>query len=123
MPVSAKAAPVFRLFDCRLSEQSDHLPTGGTYSQQSVDMDDREKVGLLLEMDEGLTTDWDVMKRVYNQFDKQHKWNDARSSSTGPTIGRMTREVLTRSDEMSRRFESGPTPTNCKSYLRKRRNC
>ena len=44
-----------------------------------VDLLDRKKVGLLLEMDEGLTTDCDVVKRVYDHFDKRCDWNDVGS--------------------------------------------
>ena len=43
---------------------------------KSVDALDREKVGLLLETDEGLTTDWAVVKRVCSRFDKRHEWSD-----------------------------------------------
>ena len=38
---------------------------------KSVDVLDREKVGLLLETDEGLTADWAVVKRVCSRFDKR----------------------------------------------------
>ena len=38
---------------------------------KSVDEEDREKVGLLFETDEGLTTDWAVIKRVCSRFDKR----------------------------------------------------
>ena len=48
IPVSASAeslinsAPVFRFFDCRLSEQSNLPPTGGTYSQQEGELHKHE---------------------------------------------------------------------------------
>ena len=38
---------------------------------KSVDVRDREQVGLLLETDDGLTTDWAVVKRIYGRFDKR----------------------------------------------------
>ena len=37
---------------------------------KSIDELDREKVGLLLETDEGFTIDWAFVKRVYSCFDK-----------------------------------------------------
>jgi hypothetical protein len=37
---------------------------------KSVDARDREKIGLLLETDDGLTANWAVVKRVYSRFDK-----------------------------------------------------
>ena len=37
---------------------------------KSVDLRDREQVGLLLETDYGLTADWAVVKRVCGRFDK-----------------------------------------------------
>ena len=38
---------------------------------KSVDARDREQVGLLLETDDGLMTDWAVVKRVCGRFDKR----------------------------------------------------
>ena len=63
-----------------------------------VDARDREKVGLLFETDDGLTTFWAIMKRVCNRFDKRRKWNDGGSSSGQPYGGRMT-EVPTGDEE------------------------
>ena len=37
---------------------------------KSVHLLDREKVGLLLETDEGVMVDWEVVKSVCNCFDK-----------------------------------------------------
>ena len=34
---------------------------------------DHEKVGLLLETDEGLMTNWAVVKRIYSHFDKRRE--------------------------------------------------
>ena len=38
---------------------------------KAVDARDRDKVGLLLETDDGLTSDWAVVKRVCSRFDKR----------------------------------------------------
>jgi hypothetical protein len=38
---------------------------------KSVDVRDQEKVGLLLETNDGLTTDWVVVKRVCGRFEKR----------------------------------------------------
>ena len=51
---------------------------------KAVDSRDREKVGLLLETDDGLTTDWAMVKRVCSRFDKRREWNDG-SPSSGQT--------------------------------------
>ena len=42
---------------------------------KAVDALDREKVGLLLETDEGLTIDWAVVKQVCSRFDKWREWS------------------------------------------------
>jgi hypothetical protein len=48
---------------------------------KSVDVRDREKIGLLLETDDGLTADWAVVKRVCGCFDKRRDW--AKTDSVG----------------------------------------
>ena len=48
---------------------------------KSVDVREWEQVGLLLETHDGLTTDWAVVKRLYNRFDKRCEWVD--KGSTG----------------------------------------
>jgi hypothetical protein len=50
---------------------------------KSVDARDREKIGLLLETDDGLTADWAVVKRVCGRFDKQRDWAEADSVGAG----------------------------------------
>jgi hypothetical protein len=50
---------------------------------KSVDAKDREKIGLLLETDDGLTTDWAVVKRVCGRFDKRRDWAEADSVGAG----------------------------------------
>ena len=41
---------------------------------KAVDVGYREKVGLLLEDDDRLITDWDAVKRVCSRFDKRREW-------------------------------------------------
>ena len=80
---------------------------------KSVNLLDHKKVGLLLETDEGLTTDKAVVKRVCGRFDKWHDWNDAGSSTTDVGDGRKLEEpVLMSADETRRWIESGTTLTN-----------
>ena len=79
---------------------------------KSVDSRDREKVGLLLETDDGLMTGWAVVKRVYSRFDKRHECNDEGSASTWG----MTGEVPTQSDETRGRANTNlASPTNIAS--------
>ena len=63
-----------------------------------VDARDREKVDLLLETDNELTTDWVAVKRVYNCFDKRREWND-RGSLSGQTYGGRTTKLSTKDKE------------------------
>jgi hypothetical protein len=44
---------------------------------KSVDVRDREKIGLLQKNDDGLTADWAVVKRVCGRFDKRRDWAEA----------------------------------------------
>jgi hypothetical protein len=55
---------------------------------KSVDVRDREKVGLLLETDEGLTANWAVVKRVCSCFDKRRDWVEKDSSGVGAVVTR-----------------------------------
>ena len=55
---------------------------------KSVDVRDREQVGLLLETDDELTADWVVVKRVYGRFDKRRDWVDKDSSRVGTVAAR-----------------------------------
>jgi hypothetical protein len=50
---------------------------------KSVDAKDREKIGLLLETDDGLTADWAVVKRVCGRFDKRRDWAETESVGAG----------------------------------------
>ena len=53
---------------------------------KSVDLLNQEKVGLLLEMDEGLMADWAVVKKFYSHFDRRREWNNAGSWMTGKKL-------------------------------------
>ena len=55
---------------------------------KAVDALDREKLGFLLETDEGLTTDWAVVKGVCSRFDKRREWSVGGSSATRPVLAR-----------------------------------
>jgi hypothetical protein len=57
---------------------------------KSVDARDREKIGLLLETDDGLTADWAVVKSVCSLFDKRRDW--AEVDSVG-AVAAMTKRV------------------------------
>jgi hypothetical protein len=48
-----------------------------------VDARDREKIGLLLETDDGLTADWVVVKRICGHFDKRRDWAETKSVGAG----------------------------------------
>ena len=71
-----------------------------------VDTLDREKVGLLLETNEGLMTDWAVVKRVCGRFDKRREWNDVGSSVGWPDcweeVGRTNSDLVGRYKEVAR---------------------
>ena len=80
---------------------------------KSVDPLGREKVGLLLETNNGLTADWVVVKKVCSHFYKQREWNDQEPSAAGPMAGKKPIEPIpTRSEETRRWLESGAVPTD-----------
>ena len=69
---------------------------------------DREKVGPLLEMDEGLTVDWVVVKGVDSHFDKRCEWREEGPLAAGQVAGRKVEEPIpTRTEEKRRWIESG----------------
>jgi hypothetical protein len=72
---------------------------------KSVDAKDREKIGLLLEIDDGLPADWAVVKRVCGRFDKRRDW--AESDSVGASVA-ATKEV--KATPPARREETGRWP-------------
>ena len=65
-----------------------------------------------METEEGLTTDWAMVKGDYSRFDKRREWSDEGTSVGGLTMGRMMEEILTRSDEATRRLQLGPVLAN-----------
>ena len=79
---------------------------------KAVDVRDREKVGLLLEDDDGLITDWAAVKRVCSRFDKRREWT-AEGSSSDQSFPRREVDVVgtSRGPEERRRVEMGPVPT------------
>ena len=80
---------------------------------KSVNALDRERVGPLLETDEGLTTDWAVVKGVCNRFDKRLEWSDEGPLAAGMATGRKLEEpILAQMEEMRRWIESGMVPTD-----------
>ena len=79
---------------------------------KSVDVRDRDKVGLLLHTDHGLTTDSATVKGVCSRFNKQREWGNEKSSATGPTPARKFDEPSpTRKEEARDWLEIGPTLT------------
>ena len=55
---------------------------------KSVDAREREQVGLLLEIDDKLTADWAVVKRVCGRFDKRREWVDKGTMGAGSVSAR-----------------------------------
>ena len=55
---------------------------------KAVDVRDRERVGLLVETDDGLTADRAVVKRVCSRFKKRREWGDEGSSMARPIMAR-----------------------------------
>ena len=53
---------------------------------KSVIEEDREKVGLLLKTDDGLTANWAVVKRVCGRFHKRRDWTNERETVAAPTV-------------------------------------
>jgi hypothetical protein len=72
-----------------------------------VDVRDREKIGLLLETNDGLTTDWAVVKRVCGRFDKHRDWADADSVGVGAFPAKKVKENPPASREETRRWPDG----------------
>ena len=79
---------------------------------KAVDVRDRDQVGLLLETDDGLTTDWAIVKGVCSRFDKRHEWGDEGSSAVRPVPARKFDEPSpTRKEESRDWLETGSTLT------------
>ena len=78
----------------------------------SFDSSVRESVGLLLETNRGLTTDWATVKEVCSRIDKRRDWKEKGSSSAGPVIGIRAELAPTRVEVARRWLELGPPPAN-----------
>ena len=76
---------------------------------KSVDVRDREQVGFLLETDDGLTTDWAVVKRVCGRFDKRREWVDKGLTGASSVA---TRKVEVPHRRKGKRPKTGLTSTN-----------
>jgi hypothetical protein len=72
-----------------------------------VDARDREKIGLLLETDDGLTADWAVVKRVCARFDKRRDWAGADSVGAGAFPAKKVEENPPASREEARQRPDG----------------
>ena len=80
---------------------------------KSVDIRDREQVGFLLEIDDGLTTNSAMVKRVCSRFDKQREWVDKGSTGAGSVTARKL-EVPhpAQREEIRNWLEAGSTSTS-----------
>ena len=78
----------------------------------SFDSSVRESVGLLLETNRGLTTDWATVKEVCSRIDKRRDWKEKGSSPAGPVVGIRAEPIPTRGEEARRWSELGPPPAN-----------
>ena len=76
---------------------------------KSVDALYRERVGPLLETNEGLTTDWAVVKGVCNRFDKRHEWSNEGPLAVSAATGRKLDEPIPARMEEARRWIKSST--------------
>jgi hypothetical protein len=74
---------------------------------KSVDAKDREKIGLLLETDDGLTADWAVVKRVCGRCDKRRDWAEADSVGAGAATTNKVEATPPAKKEETRRWADG----------------
>jgi hypothetical protein len=80
---------------------------------KSVDAKDWEKVDLLLEIDDGLTADWAVVKRVCGRFDKRRDWAEADSMGAAAATTKKVEATPPAKREETRRWtDDGSTSTN-----------
>ena len=78
----------------------------------SVKALDRGSVGPLLETDDGLTTDWAMVKRICSRFEKRREWGDEGPSTSGLVVTRKLEEPFAAQREETRScLESGEAPT------------
>ena len=61
---------------------------------KSVNALDRGSVGTVLETDDGLTTDWAMVKGVCSRFNKRREWGDEGPSISGPVVARKLEETF-----------------------------
>ena len=80
---------------------------------KSVDERDREQVGLLLETEDGLTTDWAAVKRVCGRFDKRREWADNGATGSGSVVARKLEPApQVRREETREWLETGSASTS-----------
>ena len=77
---------------------------------KAVDVRDREQVVLLLETDDGLTTDWTMVKRVCARFDKRHEWGGKDSSLARLVLARKFDELSPARKEETRDWHERGSP-------------
>ena len=78
----------------------------------SFDSRARESVGLLLETNRGLTTDWATVKEICSKIDKRRDWKEKGSLLVGPAVEIRAEPTPTRMEETKRWLELGPPPAN-----------
>ena len=78
----------------------------------SFDSSVRESVGLLLDSNRGLTTNWATVKEVCSRIDKRRDWKEKGSSSVGPVVEIRAEPTPTRAEVTRRWPELGPPPAN-----------
>ena len=70
---------------------------------------DRVQMGYLLQTDDGLTTDWSVVKRVCGRFDKRRDWEEKDSAGAGTMSARIAEAPLpARKEETRTWLDTGP---------------
>ena len=75
-----------------------------------MDARDRDQVSLLLETEDGLTTNWAVVKRFCSRFDKRREWGEEGSLAARHILTRKFDESsLTRKEETRSWLETGST--------------
>jgi hypothetical protein len=74
---------------------------------KTVDVRDREKIGLLLETNDGLTADWAMVKKVCGRFDKRRDWADADSVGARAVPAKKVEENPLARKEETRRWPDG----------------
>ena len=72
----------------------------------------RESMGLLLETNNGLTTDWATVKEVCDSIDKRRDWKEKGSSLAGRAVEIRAEPTPIRMEEKRRWLELGPPPEN-----------